>query len=53
MTPSGHEVNLLIHVLGNRAALLSVAAEHMLGQSLEQKFHVDGLSPANVKEGIK
>lgn len=30
-----------------------MAGEHMLWQSLEQKFHVGGLSPANVKEGIK
>jgi len=30
-----------------------VAAEHMLGQSLEQKSRVGGLSAANVKEGIK
>lgn len=50
---AGHEVNFLIHVLANRAVLLSVTAEHILGQSLVQKFHIGGLSLSNRKEKIK
>lgn len=48
--PAGHKVNFLIHVLANRPVLQSVTAEHMLGQSLEQKFKVGGLPLSNMKE---
>lgn len=48
VVPAGHDVNLLIHALAYRAVLLSVAAEHMLGQLLEQKVCVGGLPPANM-----